>query len=141
MSALGERMREIRQNKKLSQKALGEKAGMSQQMIAQYESGQRQPKIETLKRIANALEVNLWEIIELDQLDENTQTEEIIKMMSELSTEGLEEMKNIIVDSLKPDKQSLIEMYDNMTDSARQKLITYAKDLWFNPHTHKELEE
>ena len=41
----------------LSQKALGEKLGVSQQMIAQYESGKRKPKVETLINIVNALDL------------------------------------------------------------------------------------
>lgn len=141
MLTLGEKIKEFRQNKKLSQKTLGERAGMSQQMIAQYESGKRQPKIETLKRIANALEIELWEIVDLDQMDVDTRMQEITNMMRQLSPEGLLELDKAISDSLKPDRQSLIDIYDNMTDSGRQKIITYAKDLWINPQTHREIKK
>ncbi len=141
MSIIGEKIKEFRQEKNLSQKALGNKAGMSQQMIAQYESGQRQPKIETLRRIANALEVELWEIVELDQMDETTRIQEIKNMLSQLTPEGLKEFDKLATKALNPDRQVLIDIYDKMTDSARLKVIAYAQDLWINPYTHKEIEE
>ena len=57
---ISEKLKTARLKANLSQKALGDKLGMSQQMIAQYESGKRKPKIETLRRIADALGVG-WE--------------------------------------------------------------------------------
>lgn len=56
---LGQQIREIRLEKNLSQRALGEKAGMSQQQIAQYESGKRLPKPSSIIKIADALNVDL----------------------------------------------------------------------------------
>ncbi len=59
---LGERIKKIRSERKISQKELGRKIGVSQQQIAQYESGKRNPKIENLYRIAVALEVPILEL-------------------------------------------------------------------------------
>ncbi len=52
MNEIGRIIKEARKEKGLTQKELGEKLGVSYQMIAQYESGHRKPKIETLKRIS-----------------------------------------------------------------------------------------
>lgn len=59
---IGENIKNIRKKANLSQKALAEKLGVSQQMIAQYEKGKRQPKIETIDKIATALGVRIVDI-------------------------------------------------------------------------------
>lgn len=59
----GEKIKKVRLERNLSQKALGEQLGMSQQMIAQYESGKRQPKIETLGKIAMALSIPVGDLL------------------------------------------------------------------------------
>ncbi len=52
---IGENIKRYREHAGLTQKQLGEKMGVSQQMIASYENGTRKPKPETLTKIANAL--------------------------------------------------------------------------------------
>ena len=44
----GEYIKKHRQKKGLSQKKLGEKLGVSQQMIGQWENGNSNPKVETI---------------------------------------------------------------------------------------------
>lgn len=51
----GELIKKYRHIAKLSQSTLGERLGISQQQIAQYESGKRTPKLETLRKIAEVL--------------------------------------------------------------------------------------
>ena len=59
---IGERIQKARKAAKLSQKELGEKLGVSASMIGQYENNFRNPKTETLFRIAEALNVNPREL-------------------------------------------------------------------------------
>ena len=63
----GEKIKEVRKQQKFSQQALGVLLGVSQAMIAQYENGNRLPKIGTLRRIAEALGVPLYEISDWSQ--------------------------------------------------------------------------
>ena len=63
---VGEKVKLIRQQKKISQQKLGNMLGVSQAMIAQYENGKRNPKLETIRKIANALEVPFDEIVPFD---------------------------------------------------------------------------
>ena len=60
---VGAKIRKIRMFRKLTQKELGRRLGYGENSadvrIAQYESGQRTPKQETLIRIAEILEVNV----------------------------------------------------------------------------------
>ena len=59
---IGERIREIRKHVGLTQKDLAEKLGVTQAMIGHYERGERNPKHETIMRIADALGVSEFAI-------------------------------------------------------------------------------
>ena len=61
--AIGETIREYRKKRNLTQKQLGELSGTSESTIKQYELGKRQPRIEQLKKIAEALGVTEWHIM------------------------------------------------------------------------------
>lgn len=60
------KLKEARQKKGLTQKQLGDRLGISQQQFAQYENGKRIPKIETLQKIADALDVPVSEVADCD---------------------------------------------------------------------------
>ena len=60
---IGENIRKIRIDKGLTQRDLAAKLQITQQSIAQYENGKRIPKLSTVRKIANALNVGLNEII------------------------------------------------------------------------------
>lgn len=68
----GLKIKEIRQRKGLTQKQLGELCGMADSAIRRYENGNANPKIETLQKIADALEVPLIFLVEDDLLDAAT---------------------------------------------------------------------
>lgn len=55
--SIGKRIQKIRKNRGLSQQELGELLGVSGSMIGQYENDLRNPKRETIKKIAKALGV------------------------------------------------------------------------------------
>lgn len=63
---IGQRIRELRTKKGLSQKELGARMNVSQQMIGQYENSTAFPKIETLKKIATALDVDTIELLNFE---------------------------------------------------------------------------
>lgn len=56
---IGERIKEFRLKAGLTQSELAEKLGIPYQSIGQWERGLRSPKIETLQKIADALNVPL----------------------------------------------------------------------------------
>ena len=62
----GKRIKRIRQEKGLSQKELGEKIGVSQQMIGQWENGKSNPKIKTVRKIADALNIPDYKLMGFD---------------------------------------------------------------------------
>jgi len=62
----GEKIVEIRKEKGISQKELAKRLGVSPVMVAHWEKGRRKPKADTLKKIADALEVPLSRLYALD---------------------------------------------------------------------------
>ena len=54
---IGERIRNVRIAKKMTQADLGEKIGLNANRIQQYENATRKPKLSLIKQIAKALEV------------------------------------------------------------------------------------
>lgn len=53
MNVFGERLRELRMKKRLSQEALGAQMDVSQQVIQRWESGRNSPDIENVRRLAS----------------------------------------------------------------------------------------
>ena len=62
-SRYGDAIRRLRREQELSQEKLAELAGLDPKTIIQIEGGKRNPTLQTLQRIANALKVNLKDII------------------------------------------------------------------------------
>ncbi len=54
----GERIRELRIRAGITQKDLADRMGLPRQQVNVWENGVRTPKIENLKRVADALGIN-----------------------------------------------------------------------------------
>ena len=121
MNEIGRIIKEARKEKGLTQKELGEKLGVSYQMIAQYESGRRKPKIETLKRISAVLGVGL----------EDFMTDSEISLFESLSNLYLNAGNLIVEESLKytPEETALIMKFRQLNTKGRNKVTGYASDL------------
>ena len=59
---VGQRIQAARKTKGLTQKQLGERVGLATGTIQQYELGKREPKVETLQKIASALNVFITDL-------------------------------------------------------------------------------
>jgi transcriptional regulator with XRE-family HTH domain len=59
---IGDRLREIRESKNLSQGAIQERTGLLRSYISRVENGHTVPAIETLEKIAHALEIHLYQV-------------------------------------------------------------------------------
>ena len=53
INGLSERLKDLRNKKRLSQKAVSERLGISQSVVAGYESGYRTPSIEVLLALSH----------------------------------------------------------------------------------------
>lgn len=114
MSNIGENIKKIRKEKGYSQKQLAEKLGTTPQNLAQYENGKRLPKLETLEKIANALDC------EVSDIDENIFVIKLPKY--ELTPKRLERIQKDTEAQKLIQKQALGE---NITEDERQKISDY----------------
>lgn len=65
--SVGENIRKLRKEKGLTQKRLGELSNINEVQIRQYELGKANPKLQTIHKIASALEVPYFHL--LDEAD------------------------------------------------------------------------
>lgn len=61
---VGQRIQSARKKANLTQKELAERLGLATGTIQQYELGKRQPRIEQLQAIANALNIDVYDLID-----------------------------------------------------------------------------
>lgn len=85
--SVSDNIRTERKKAGLTQKELGERLGISSVGIAQWENGLRTPKIETLMRIADALNVPLSNLLEIhsEEVDEILKETARIKCRARIS--------------------------------------------------------
>lgn len=69
--SVAENIKRIRKKRGFTQKELGDLCGINEANIRKYENNRQKPKIETLQKIANALEVNVIELLDLSHLKIN----------------------------------------------------------------------
>jgi transcriptional regulator with XRE-family HTH domain len=60
---IGDRLRELREEKKLSQGDIEKRTGLLRSYISRVENGHTAPAIETLEKIARALELPLYQLL------------------------------------------------------------------------------
>lgn len=116
----GSRIKEIRTQKGLTQKELGRKCEIAESTIRRYELGSLNPKIETLQKIANALEVSVSDLL-LD--DDYIDIEEIIN-----DPQFLSRLSNYLTNNQisAQDKENLMNVILSNGSSAVQSHISYA---------------
>lgn len=119
------KIQKLRKEKGLTQAELAKKANLSEISIRKYENGSRKPKIETLRSIANALNVPLYELTDWEQYT----TEEFQKDFTvsfgqndELLILTKEEAQNKI------DKE-LLDYVHLLNECNQEKVVKYAYDL------------
>ena len=95
---LGWRIREIRVSRHLTQEKLGLKADISYKFVGEIERGMQNPSFDTLGKIANALDVELCELLRFDQEIANRKDTEarIMKIVKGLSEDDLRRLMFIL---------------------------------------------
>lgn len=110
--SLGNRIRQLRKNLKLTQAQLADKAGLSTNFIALLENGKRSASVDTLNRIAKTLEVELKELFEFPEKKSKSQLamddlNEMLKHRSADDIEAVAEIADVVLKRLsaKPHKR------------------------------------
>lgn len=68
----GNKIKEVRKEKGLTQEELAQKCGLSKNGIWNYENNKRTPTVNTLKQIANALDIPFSELLNINPLSESS---------------------------------------------------------------------
>ncbi|WP_349674364.1 helix-turn-helix transcriptional regulator [Lacrimispora sp.] len=124
-SLIGDNIRKFRKEKNLTQKELGDLLDMSEVMIGQYERGDRNPKIDTLRRIAKALSVELYDLADWSQYS----TEDFIADF----TISIDEQNEMLIlskeEAQKRLDEELLDYVHLLNEINQEKVVKYAYDL------------
>lgn len=125
----GEMIRKYRIQKGMTQKKLGELCGIADSNIRKYETGKQTPKINTLQRIADALEVSIYNLMEFDEDYSVSDKKRMIKYLRQLES-GINhiEMSDFVMTGL---------MYQ-LNDKGQEKAIEQVELLTKIPEYRKE---
>lgn len=149
MSDFSENLKLQRQKKNLSQEDLGKLIGVSGVTIMRYEKGTRQPKLETIKEIANALKIPVANLIDINSPIISKATDRFVsgKHPEEIEIYG-EVMDDIVMNSyigptineyqtavaeLNQMRLDMITLcYQALDDTGKENLYNYARQLLEN---------
>ena len=118
----GDSIKNARKKAGLTQKELAEKAGLAEITIRQYETNKREPRSESLKKIATALEIPLSAL-----LDENYKEE-----LNEVLDSVTDTLSKLISTSESSMKAKLIENFDKANSDGKKKIFDYSEDIISN---------
>ena len=153
----GTKIKEIRKQKGLTQKQLGDLCGMADSAIRRYENGNANPKIETLQKIADALGCDLVDLMDPDEYKLHNIELAIKKANSSVlndegtnvrleNSKGYKKLINEIVaraqifdDDYTPEEIKKIMEYAEFLKSRRNELLTGASAATSKLKTEKEL--
>lgn len=146
LSNFSENLRLQRQKKNLSQEELGNLIGVSGVTIMRYEKGTREPKLETIKKIANALKIPVSDLIDINSpiIDKATNRfisgkhpEEIetygdiiddIVMNSELGS-TINDYQSAVAELNQLRLDMILLCYQALDEKGKENLCNYAKKL------------
>lgn len=117
---IGKRIQEIRTQRGMTQEALAERINISKSSISEWEACKRVPRMETLRKIADALGVDVWEIIGFNDVDYDE------PMFSSPTEEAPD-----------PNERELVTIYRDLNDIGQTALIGTARGLAANPDMKK----
>ena len=114
---IGNNIKRIRMKKNITQKELGARlGGITQQQIGQWENGNKNPKLETMQKIATALEVSLSDIIGIEEFNKIIETKSRIK----------HQIDNGIITTL---PSSLLDNYSKLNDTGKREADKRVQEL------------
>lgn len=108
------RIREVRKKHGLTMKQLGEKVGLSESAISQYENGKRQPDNQTLLMFGEIFDVSVDYLLGGEQRSPY------------LSDRNKKEAATSDCDSL---RQEAISLYDSLSRSGQDRALSYLRFL------------
>ena len=128
-----DKIRRVRLRKGITQNQIAEKIGISQPTYAQWENGKRKPKLETLKKIADALEVpvsTLYDDYEFVDPGEGLTEDQKAKQKAH-DQEQLKVIKKFY------SRDKLLHNFNAVNEEGQQKIVEYSNDIAENTNYKK----
>jgi transcriptional regulator with XRE-family HTH domain len=121
--ALGDRLKTLRELKGLSQGDIHKRSGLMRSYISRVENGHTVPSIETLEKLARALEVPLYRLFfDLDQipdlpnLPERVTEEQVVTATSPERARFIDRMARLFDQLSEEDRRMLLNAAQRMAD-------------------------
>lgn len=121
---IGENIKKKRKEAGLTQYELSTRLGVSPAMISQYESGARNPKRETLLKIANALDITEQELLNFPDASYRL-------YMAHADTEPNED--GPVIGNILVTQQNLLRQYNKLNDYGKSEAIKRIKEMQYIP--------
>ena len=121
---IGDRLREMREGKKLSQGDIEKRTGLLRCYISRVENGHTVPAIETLEKLARALEVPLYQLFydgeeppKLPNLLKRKSSDDIAWGAAGKDARYLNKLRRLLAKSKEEDRKLLLSMAQKMAGS------------------------
>jgi transcriptional regulator with XRE-family HTH domain len=118
---IGDRLRDMREEKKLSQGDIEKRTGLLRCYISRVENGHTVPAIETLEKLARALEVPLYQLFydgeeppKLPNLPKRKSSEDIAWGSSGKDGRFLDKLRRLLAKTEEADRKLLLHMAQKM---------------------------
>ncbi len=125
---IGDRLQELREEKKLSQGDIEKRTGLLRCYISRVENGHTVPAIETLEKLAGALEVPLYQLFyegdeppKLPNLLKRKSSDDIVWGSSGKNAVYLHKLTRCLSKAAEPDRKLLLAMAQKMTASGNRR--------------------
>lgn len=159
METIGQKIKRMRLEKGLTQKDLAALLGTSQQNLAQYEKDKRRPKIETVRKIAKALDVYIGDLIDdwsiypnkdiMSDLESNAATEKPpvnttysssrFNVKNYYSDEEMKKAVDFVKNAIPAERLTLFTQYFNLlNDLGKERAVEYTRLLSSVPEYQKD---
>ena len=142
-NAIGTNIKRFRSEKGITQKELAAALGVSYQMVQSWERGARNPKMETIQKIAAALGVSWLDLMPKEALNANT-IEDFAKDNGELAQELVQQLPKETERLMQqlhdaafprhgeitdPDIQKVSDIMQTMNDTGRRVAVERVQEL------------
>lgn len=135
---IGNNIKNIRRKQSMTQKELGDKLNITASAISAFENDKTNIKPVTLKKIANALNVSLTDLMP-ELLLTDSEKKAIINAASNAGPERLSEINRQRIENLnKRKREQLLSNYDKVNEDGKEKIFEYSKDIASNPNYNKD---
>ena len=124
--AVGENIKKIRNEKKLTQKELARLLNVSEAMISQYESKNSNLRLSTIQKIAAALGVKLEDLIVLETFDT---PEDFEKKKKELLDSMNKNSETLTIVHTVSNNEKIISLMNKLNEKGQEKAIEHVEIL------------